>query len=72
MKSGKNLFFTEIDLCKPGAIEGFELAFNLDLMIFLKGAKLSNNSLVLFKNISVEKSIFRSSIFSVSFQSIEK
>ena len=54
MRSGKHLFFTEIDLCKPGVIEGFELNFNLDLMIFLKSAKLSNNQLVLFKNISVE------------------
>ena len=54
MKSDRNLFFTEIDFCKPGVIQGFDLNFNLYLLIFLKGAKLSNNSLILFKNISVE------------------
>ena len=53
MKSDRNLFFTEIDFCKPGVIQGFDLNFNLYL-VFLKGAKLSNNSLILFKNISVE------------------
>ena len=54
MKSDRNLFFTEIDFCKPGVIQGFELNFNLHLLIFLKGTKLSKNSLILFKNISVE------------------
>ena len=54
MKSDRNLFFTEIDFCKPGVIQGFDLNFNLYLLIFLKGAKLSNNLLILFKNISVE------------------
>ena len=54
MKSDRNLFFTEIDFCKPGVIQGFDLNFNLYLLVFLKGAKLSNNSLILFKNISVE------------------
>ena len=54
MKSDKNLLFTEIDFCKPGVIEGFDLNFNLYLLVFLKGAKLSTNSLILFKNISVE------------------
>ena len=54
MKSDRNLFFTEIDFCKPGVIQGFDLNFNLYLLVFLKGAKLSNNSLILFKNIAVE------------------
>ena len=54
MKSNRNLFSSEIDFCKPGVIQGFDLNFNLYLLIFLKGAKLSNNSLILFKNISVE------------------
>ena len=43
MKSDRNLFFTEIDLCNPGVILGFDLNFNLYLLIFLKGVKLSNN-----------------------------
>ena len=54
MKSDRNLFFTGIDFFKPGVIEGFDLNFNWYLLIFLKVAKLSNNSLILFKNISVE------------------
>ena len=48
MKSDRNLFFTEVDFCNPGVIQGF------DLVVFFKGAKLSNNSSILFKNISVE------------------
>ena len=40
----RNLFFTEIDFCKPGVIQGFDLNFNLYLLIFLKGAKLSTRS----------------------------
>ena len=49
------IFFTEIDFCKPGVIQGFSLNFNLHILAdFLKGAKLTNNSLILFKNISVE------------------
>ena len=56
MKSDRNLFFTGINFCKPGVIQGFDFNFdfNLYLLIFLKGAKSSNNSLILFKNISVE------------------
>ena len=44
MKSDRTLFFTEIDFCKPGVIQGFDLDFNLYVLVFLKGAKLSNNS----------------------------
>ena len=51
MKSDRNLFFTEIDLCKPGIILGFDLNFNLDLLVFLKGGKLSNNSVRLYLKI---------------------
>ena len=29
LKSHRNLFFTGIDFCKPGAIQGFKLNFNL-------------------------------------------
>ena len=54
MKSDKTYFFTAIDLCKPGVIQGFNLNFNFYLLVFLKGGKLSNNFLILFKNISVE------------------
>ena len=54
MKSDKSLFFTEIDFCKPGVIQGFDLNLNLYLLVFLNDAKLSNNPWILFKNISVE------------------
>ena len=37
MKSGRNLFFTEIDFCKNGVIQGFDLNFNLYLLVSLKG-----------------------------------
>ena len=36
MKSDRSLFFTEIDFCKPGVIQGFELNFNLYLLVFFK------------------------------------
>ena len=73
MKSDRNLFllklsFVNLVLCK----QGFNLNFNLHLLVFLKGAKLSNNSLILFKNLSVKQSIFCCLIFSVSFQLMEK
>ena len=48
MKSDRNLFFTEIDFCKPGVIQGFDLNFNLYFLIFKRVQKLSNNSLILF------------------------
>ena len=54
MKSDKKLFFTVIEFYKPDVIQGFNLNFNLYLFVFLNGAKLSNNSLILFKNMSVE------------------
>ena len=66
MKSESSLFFTEIDFCKLGVVhQGFDLNFNLYLLVFLKIAKLSNNSLISFKNISVEQLIFvlRFSVF---------
>ena len=48
------ILFTENDFCKFGAIQGFDLNIYLCLLIFLKDVKLSNNLLILFKNISVE------------------
>ena len=54
MKSERNLFFTITDFRTPGVIQGFNLNFNFYLVAFLKGTKLSNNSLILFKNISME------------------
>ena len=38
MQFVSNLFFTDIDFCKPEAIQGLDLNFNLYLLIFLKGA----------------------------------
>ena len=49
MKSDRNLFFTEIGFCEPRDIKGLDLNFSLYLLGFLKGAKLSNNSLILYK-----------------------
>ena len=54
MKSDRNLSFTELDFCKHGVIQGFDLNFNLYLLVLLKGEKLSKHSLILFRNISVE------------------
>ena len=48
MKSYRNYFFTEIDFCKSGVIQGFDLNFNLYVLFFLKGPKLFNSSLILF------------------------
>ena len=38
MKFASNLFFTDIDFCKPKVIQGLDLNFNLHLLIFLRGA----------------------------------
>ena len=35
MKSDGDLFFTAIDFCKPGAIQGFDLNFNLCLLFIV-------------------------------------
>ena len=50
----RNLFFTKVFFCKSSIIQGLDLNFNLHLLVFLKVAKLSNNSSILFKNILVE------------------
>ena len=34
MKFASNLFFTDIDFCKPKVIQGLDLNFNLYLLIF--------------------------------------
>ena len=72
MWSDRNLFFNKIKFCKPGVIQDFSLIFSFYLLVFLKFSKLSDNLLVLCRNISVEQSVFCSYIFSVSFQLIEK
>ena len=51
MKSDRSLFFPEIDFCKPGVIQGFDLNFNLYLLVFLNDANLSNKPWILFKKI---------------------
>ena len=38
MKFLCNLFFTDIDFCKPGVIQGLDLNFILYLLILLRGA----------------------------------
>ena len=43
MKFVINLFFTDIDFCKPKVIEGLDLNFILYLLILLRGAEVSNN-----------------------------
>ena len=35
MKFASNLFFTDIDFCKPKVTQGLDLNFNLYLVIFL-------------------------------------
>ena len=34
MKSTSNLFFTDINFCKPKVIQGLDVSFNLYLLIF--------------------------------------
>ena len=72
MKFVINLFFTDIDFCKPKVIEGLDLNFILYLLILLRGAVVSNNILILSKYILVELSAFSSSVFNKSSQSTEK
>ena len=50
MKFVSNLFFTDIDFCKPNDIQGLDLNFNLYFLTFLAGAEVSNNVLILSKN----------------------
>ena len=71
MKSTSNLFFTDINFCKPKVIQGLDVSFNLYLLIF-RGTYVSNNILVLSKYILVELPALRSSIFNKSSQSTEK
>ena len=72
MKFVSNLFFTDIDFCKPEVIQGLELNFKLYLLIFLRGAYVSNNILISSKYVLVELSALSSSIFNKSSQSTEK
>ena len=48
MKSDRSSFFTEIDFCKPGVIQGFDLNFNFTCCFFLNDANLSNKPWILF------------------------
>ena len=38
MKFLSNLFFKDINFCKPNATQGLDLNFNLYLLILLRGA----------------------------------
>ena len=49
MKFVSNLFFTDIDFCKPEFIQGLDVNFSLYLLILLRGAQQSNNILMLSK-----------------------
>ena len=42
MKSVSNLFFKDNDFCRSKVIQGLDLNFNLYLLIFLRGAWVSN------------------------------
>ena len=72
MKFVSNLFFTDIDFCKPKVLQGLDLNFSFYSLNILRGAKVSSNLLILFKYIAVELSLFSSSIFNKSSQSTEK
>ena len=53
-----NLFFTDIDFCKPKVIQGLDLNQNLYLSILLRGAKVSNKILIFSKYAEVELSTY--------------
>ena len=44
-----NLFFTDIDFCKPNVIQILDLNFNLYFLTLSRGAEVSNNILILSK-----------------------
>ena len=71
MKLLSNLFFTDIDFCKPKFNKGLGLNFNLYLLILLRCAEVSN-TLILSKYIWVELLAFIPSIFNKFSQSTEK
>ena len=58
MKSVSNLFFKDNDFCRSKVIQGLDLNFNLYLLIFLRGAWVSNHILILSTYILVELSAF--------------
>ena len=72
MKFVSNLFFTDIDFCKPNDIQVLDLNFNLYFLTLLRGTEVFNSILILFKNFLLELSAFSSSIFNKSSQSREK
>ena len=41
MKFVSNLFFTDIDFCKPDDIQDLDLNFNLYFLTFLRGGEVS-------------------------------
>ena len=41
-----NLFFTDIDFCKPKVMQGLGLNVNSDLSMLLRGAKVSDKILM--------------------------
>ena len=67
-----NLFFADLDFCKPRVIQSLDLNLNLFLSILLRGGYVSNKILIFSKYIWIELSTFSSSIFSKSRQLIEK
>ena len=68
MKFVSNLFFTDSDFCKPKVIQDLNLNFDLYLLIFLRGAYVSHNMLILSEKSLVQLSAFSSSIFNKSSQ----
>ena len=72
MKFVSNLFFTDIDFCKPNVIQSLDLNFNLYFLTPWSGAWVSKNILILSKNFLVDLSAFSSAILNKSSDSTEK
>ena len=72
MKFVSNLFFTDIDICKPNVIQGLDLNFNLYFLALLSGTYRYLTTLILSKNFLVDLSTFSSSIFNKSSHSTEE
>ena len=72
MKSLSNLYFTDVDVCKPEFTHSLHLNFNLYLLILLRSAYVSKSILVSCKYIWVELSALSSSVFKEVSLSTEK
>ena len=58
MESDRNLFFTEADFCKPGVIQGFNLNFNLYLLVRILQQIFRNRNIIPINGKIIKNKIF--------------